>query len=55
LFKGLTQELKEAKKKIETLKDDLCRTKKLNSEETSNLTFHYEQRVTIKNVFHYFL
>jgi kinesin family protein 4/21/27 len=42
---GLNYELKEYKKKTESLEEELNRTKKSNNAEISDLTSHYEQRI----------
>lgn len=42
----MTQEMKEMKKKAETLEDELAQSKKNFSKEMSELTQYYEQRVS---------
>ena len=46
VYQGLTQELKDLKKRYEAIEDELANSKKRLSKEMSDLTQYYEQRVS---------
>jgi predicted nucleic acid-binding Zn-ribbon protein len=50
VYQGLTQELKDLKKRYEAIEDELANSKKRLSKEMSDLTQYYEQRVSFYSI-----